>query len=115
MDGLETLARIRSLSPKLPVIMFSSFTEHGAAVTLEALARGATEYVTKPTQASGIEGARQRVWDDLIPKIKSLCMMRNSGPSRCRLQPPLPGEGLVFRSKSLRSEHRPEDQMPWQS
>jgi two-component system chemotaxis response regulator CheB len=81
MDGLETLARIRSLSPKLPVIMFSSFTEHGAAVTLEALARGATDYVTKPTQASGIEGARQRVRDDLIPKIKSLCMMRNSGPS----------------------------------
>jgi two-component system chemotaxis response regulator CheB len=73
MDGLETLAGIRKLSPTLPVIMFSTFTERGAAVTLEALARGATDYVTKPSQAGGTEGARQRVRDELIPKIKSLC------------------------------------------
>ena len=80
MDGLETMTRIRNLNSKLPVIMFSSFTERGAAVTLEALARGATDYVTKPTQASGIEGARQRVRDELIPKIKSLCIKPASFP-----------------------------------
>lgn len=72
-DGLETLDRIRKLSSKLPVIMFSTVTERGAAVTLEALARGATDYVTKPNQATSAEGARQRVRDELIPKIKSLC------------------------------------------
>lgn len=80
MDGLETLAGIRKLSSRLPVIMFSTFTERGAAVTLEALARGATDYVTKPTQASGIEGARQQVRNELIPKIKSLCAMPDSFP-----------------------------------
>jgi chemotaxis response regulator CheB len=68
MDGLETLAGIRKLSPKLPVIMFSTFTERGAAVTLEALARGATDYVTKPTHAGNTEAARQRVREELIPK-----------------------------------------------
>ena len=77
MDGLETLAGIRKLSSNLPVIMFSTFTLRGATATLEALARGATDYVTKPTQTSGIEGARQRARDELIPKIKSLCTMPN--------------------------------------
>src|SRR5882672_870850 len=76
MDGLETLAGIRKLNPKLPVIMFSTFTERGAAVTLEALSRGATDYVTKPCYAGSADGARQRVRDELIPKIKSLCAPR---------------------------------------
>jgi two-component system chemotaxis response regulator CheB len=80
MDGIETLGGIRKLSAKLPVIMFSTFTERGAAVTLEALARGATDYVTKPTLAGSAEGARQRVRDELIPKIKSLCAPRVSFP-----------------------------------
>jgi two-component system chemotaxis response regulator CheB len=56
--------------------MFSTFTERGAAVTVEALSRGATDYVTKPSQAGSAEGARQRVRDDLIPKIKALCAPR---------------------------------------
>lgn len=80
MDGLETLAGIRNLSSKLPVIMFSTFTERGVAVTLEALARGATDYVTKPTHAGNTESARQRVREELIPKIKSLCTPHVSLP-----------------------------------
>jgi chemotaxis response regulator CheB len=40
MSGLQALAQIRKLYPKLPVIMFSALTEHGAAATLEALALG---------------------------------------------------------------------------
>jgi two-component system, chemotaxis family, protein-glutamate methylesterase/glutaminase len=48
MDGLETLVEIRKLYPRLPVIMFSTLTERGAAATLDALARGASDYVTKP-------------------------------------------------------------------
>jgi two-component system, chemotaxis family, protein-glutamate methylesterase/glutaminase len=41
MNGLETLAAIRKSHPKLPVIMFSTLTEHGAAATLDALSLGA--------------------------------------------------------------------------
>ena len=36
MNGLETLRQIRKAYPRLPVIMFSAFTERGAADTLEA-------------------------------------------------------------------------------
>src|SRR5215475_4921300 len=37
LNGLETLTEIRKLYPRLPVIMFSTLTDHGAAVTVEAL------------------------------------------------------------------------------
>lgn len=72
MDGLATITEIRKLYPKLPVIMFSSFTERGGLATLEALSRGASDYVTKPN-ASSVEQARERVRAELIPKIKCLC------------------------------------------
>lgn len=74
MNGLETLVEIRKLYPKLPVIMFSTLTERGATATLDALARGASDYVTKPSHAGGSESAREQVRDELVRKIKSLCM-----------------------------------------
>ncbi len=73
MDGITTLVEIRKLYPKLPVIMFSTLTERGATATLEALAKGASDYVTKPSHSGGSERARELVRDELIRKIKSLC------------------------------------------
>lgn len=72
MNGLQALAEIRKLYPKLPVIMFSTLTERGAAATLEALALGATDYATKPTSSEGLAGARQQVRAELIAKITGL-------------------------------------------
>ena len=43
LDGLATLPLLRKDYPKLPVIMFSTLTERGAAAMFEALARGATD------------------------------------------------------------------------
>lgn len=76
MDGLETLAEIRKRQPRLPVIMFSSITERGAAVTLEALALGANDYVTKPSNTGNMTVALQRVREELIPRIKAFCRSR---------------------------------------
>lgn len=73
MDGLTAIAEIRKTWTRLPVIMFSTLTARGAEATLEALARGATDYVTKPANVGSVTVAQQRVRDDLIPKIKSLC------------------------------------------
>ena len=73
MDGLQTLREIRKAYPRLAVIMFSSLTERGAADTLEALHHGASDYVTKPASAAGRGPAQQRIKEDLVPKIKSLC------------------------------------------
>jgi two-component system chemotaxis response regulator CheB len=73
MDGLTTLRAIRKTYPRLPVIMFSALTERGAADTLEALHIGASDYVTKPSSTAGKVVAQQRISQDLVPKIRSLC------------------------------------------
>ena len=72
MNGLETIREIRKLYKKLPVIMFSTLTERGAAATLEALAGGASDYVTKPANVGSVAAGIARVRDQLIPKIKTL-------------------------------------------
>jgi two-component system chemotaxis response regulator CheB len=73
MDGLETLVEIRKAYPRLPVIMFSSLTERGATTTLDALTRGASDYVTKPTSAGSVSSALEQVREQLVPKIQALC------------------------------------------
>jgi two-component system, chemotaxis family, protein-glutamate methylesterase/glutaminase len=73
MNGLETLAALRKSYPRLPVIMFSTLTQRGAATTLDALALGANDYVTKPANVGSVTLAIQRVRDELIPRIKHLC------------------------------------------
>ncbi len=73
MDGLQALAELHKLHPKLPVIMFSTLTERGAAATLDALALGASDYVSKPKNAGNPEAAIEHICSELIPKIKALC------------------------------------------
>jgi len=90
MDGLETLVELRKLYPRLPVIMFSTLTERGAAATLDALARGASDYVTKPSAGASSDFSRERVRDELIRKIKSLCAVRPPQPKVAALPPRLP-------------------------
>jgi len=72
LNGIQTLIEIRKLYPKLPVIMFSTLTERGAAITLEALAHGASDYVTKPSNSESLASAMEQVRHELIPKIISL-------------------------------------------
>jgi two-component system chemotaxis response regulator CheB len=73
LGGIATVAEIRKIHPKLPVIMFSTITERGAAGTLDALAVGATDYVTKPSNVSSITASLQILQQELIPKIKLHC------------------------------------------
>jgi len=72
MDGLETLTALRALYPKLPVIMFSTLTERGASATLDALERGASDYVSKPANLGSVGASMDAVKAQLIPKIKAL-------------------------------------------
>lgn len=71
-SGLDTLEEIRKIEPKLPVIMVSSLTRRAAATTLEALARGATDYFPKPSGSSLAEVCDQ-IRTGLIPKIRAVC------------------------------------------
>src|SRR5271154_5973369 len=73
MDGLATLTEIRKTYPKLPVIMFSSLTERGAEATLDALAFGASDYFTKPSELGGLDESLRVIREQMIPMIKALC------------------------------------------
>jgi two-component system chemotaxis response regulator CheB len=73
LDGLATLPELRKAYPKLPVIMFSTLTERGAVATLDALSRGATDYVAKPANVGSISAGTQSIKHLLIPKIRALC------------------------------------------
>ncbi len=87
MDGIQTLIELRKQYPKLPVIMFSTLTERGAASTLDALTHGASDYVTKPANVGSVQTALQRVREQLIPKIKALCPRHVPEPPPPRVRP----------------------------
>jgi two-component system chemotaxis response regulator CheB len=70
LDGLGTVTEIRKTNKRVPIIMFSTLTERGASATLDALARGANDYVTKPSNVGSVTIAMQRIREELIPKIK---------------------------------------------
>ena len=72
MDGLVTLRQLRARGHKMPVIMCSSLTQRGAKVTIEALASGASDYVTKPAGQASREVATRTLAQELLPKIHAL-------------------------------------------
>lgn len=72
LNGLEVLERLRRENTSLPVIMCSAHTEHGARSTLEALARGASDYVMKPSAQRNFAEALQSLSMQLLPKIAAL-------------------------------------------
>jgi two-component system, chemotaxis family, protein-glutamate methylesterase/glutaminase len=100
MDGLETLVEIRKLYPKLPVIMFSALTERGGSATLDALARGASDYVTKPSPSETPERSHERVREEFLRKIKSLCAARQPRPGPGPTPVPILVSGVSARPQA---------------
>ncbi|HVW76280.1 MAG TPA: chemotaxis response regulator protein-glutamate methylesterase [Alloacidobacterium sp.] len=72
MNGMEVLSELRAKRSPAKVIMCSTLTRRGARITLEALACGATDYVTKPTAQNGAADAVATLRRELLPKIKAL-------------------------------------------
>jgi two-component system, chemotaxis family, protein-glutamate methylesterase/glutaminase len=81
MDGLETLAEIRGRKLPVKVIMCSTLTRRGAGITLEALARGAADYVAKPTAHQDVRDGMEAFARELLPKI---CALFSAGEDRRR-------------------------------
>ena len=80
-DVLETLAAIQKAAPGLPVVLFSPATGPGAAVTLEALDRGADDYVAQPgAHAPG--GPIRYLLDEVCPALRRLGTVGGTGADR---------------------------------
>ena len=101
MNGLETLVELRKLHPKIPVIMFSTLTERGAAATLDALSLGASDYATKPSNMGSPAEAIAAIRAELIPKIKALCRRSSTN---FKSVPPLRSSVRVPLSSNRRVE-----------
>jgi len=71
MDGLAVLDAVLGIAP-IPVIMVSALTRAGAAVTLDALDRGAVDYVAKPETKSSAQSGFE---EELLAKIRSAACM----------------------------------------
>jgi two-component system chemotaxis response regulator CheB len=82
MNGLDVLDRLRVENPELPVIMCSAYTEHGARSTLEALARGASDYVMKPSEQRDFATAMLSLSQQLLPRIAALAKDARSGEEK---------------------------------
>jgi len=75
MNGIDTLKEIMRREP-VPVIVFSSHSIEGAAVTMKALGLGAFDFVAKPKDASAHMAETAK---ELIAKVKAA--------AECRLRP----------------------------
>jgi two-component system chemotaxis response regulator CheB len=81
MNGIEAVRALRRTHPRLPVVMFSTLTERGAAATLDALSAGASDYVTKPSNVGSFADSQRNVREQLIPKLKALTSARRRVPA----------------------------------
>ncbi|MHB1586912.1 MAG: protein-glutamate methylesterase/protein-glutamine glutaminase [Acidiferrobacteraceae bacterium] len=68
MDGITFLERLMRLYP-LPVVMVSSLTEKGAAVTVRALALGAVDFVAKPR--GGVREGLPAIMQEIRIKVRA--------------------------------------------
>lgn len=82
LDGIATLRELRHTHPKLPVIMLSLATQRGAIATLDALAAGASDYVTKPLDVANLQESIDRLAGDLIPKVRAHCRSESTPQAR---------------------------------
>jgi len=103
MDGLELLRRIRYDESRPRVVMFSTLTERGAALTLESLALGADDYVTKAANAGSLDRSMASLRGELIPKIKQFFQLPQAGmpaaPSPAPIRAVVPALGMTSRQR----------------
>lgn len=71
MDGITALPKILEVSPQSKVIMFSTLTEKGAAISIKALSLGAVECMPKPSSTQ-VEGGTANFQDRILNLVKSL-------------------------------------------
>jgi two-component system response regulator AtoC len=64
MSGLEVLDRLRHDHPQIPVVVLS--TEAQRRTVVEAVRRGASNYLTKPFEDGDLESALQRALDEPV-------------------------------------------------
>ena len=80
MDGLELLQKVKVLTPDLPVLMITAFATVDSAV--EAMKRGAVDYILKPFPVEVIEETVARVFRSVTKVLPRSGAAAPTAPSR---------------------------------
>ena len=99
MNGLDFLRRVMKHRPR-PVIMVSTLTVSGAAVTIEALMNGAFDCVGKPSLQD------DRTFGELAEKVRAAGEMRRARRDRGPAQPEAAAPGAAAPGGSLRATEK---------
>ncbi len=70
MDGMTVLRELKLRGMKIPVLMLSVLTQHGARTTFQALELGALDFIPKPSAQAGLQLAD--IQGILVDKVSGL-------------------------------------------
>ena len=101
MDGITFLRKLMRLRP-MPVVMVSSLTERGADVTLDALALGAVDFLSKPK--IDLAATLKDYGEELIEKIKTAAKasVRALDPRRVAARPSHNADAVLPKARPPR-------------
>jgi len=112
MDGLTFLRNLMRLRP-MPVVMISTLTEKGAAVTLEALELGAVDFVAKPKV--DVSNSLNEYADDIIAKVKMAAKARvrtiESKPTQRKVIPKKHSADEILKPSSTKKHFKTTDKI----
>lgn len=106
MDGITFLKNLMRLHP-MPVVMLSSLTAAGAAVTLDALEKGAVDFMVK--RHPGSDADLELYVSELVNRVKQAGQINVAAPNSATRKKPLPDLD-VFKQK-LRTGRRIDEKL----
>ncbi len=101
MDGIQALAELTRIRPTPRIVMLSAHTRKGAAVTLRALARGASDYVCKP---SSMGDSGFAAFEKTLVETVRACGQALRGQTEPPASPPRSRPSSLLRPSASRSE-----------
>jgi two-component system chemotaxis response regulator CheB len=75
MDGIAVLQALRESREDTMVIVVSALTQRGGQLTMKALEKGASDFITKP-DTGGAEASREIILKELAPRVRALAHRR---------------------------------------
>ncbi len=83
MDGLAVLDELKSRGARARVVVVSGLSVEGADLTIQALSRGAQQFIRKPSGA-GFQQSVTELKEELAPVIKSVNLSMRTGAAAPR-------------------------------
>lgn len=81
MDGITALPELLKASPDVKIVMASTLTQRNAQVSIEAMQKGASDYIPKPSSTGEIHGSVD-FKRELLEKVKVLGRARRDRRDR---------------------------------